>query len=108
MTSWGTAARFAVREFQRPASLQFSITILEIRTWMSRSPIALRLPESGGRSSARRLNASLMPAPGASVSLICKAGTSFETLVSASALALEARATDRGDSAAQTWALLAF
>lgn len=32
-----------------------------------------------------------MPAPGASVSLICKAGTSFETLVSASALsALEA------------------
>lgn len=79
------ASRHAVRNYH------FRDKDLDVPEARSRS--VSRSP--GGRISARRLNASLMSAPSASVSLICKAGTSFEILVSASALSAREAPGDR-------------
>ena len=77
----------------RPAVLNYHIRDKDLDVPEAQSRSASRSP--GGGSSARRLNASLMSAARASVSLICKAGTSFETLVSASALSAREAPGDR-------------
>lgn len=77
----------------RHAVLNYHIRDKDLDVPEARSRSVSRSP--GGRISARRLNASLMSAPSASVSLICKAGTSFEILVSASALSAREAPGDR-------------
>lgn len=77
----------------RHAVLNYHIRDKDLDVPEARSRSVFRSP--GGRISARRLNASLMSAPSASVSLICKAGTSFEILVSASALSAREAPGDR-------------